>query len=87
MRPLLTNSMDISRDKKDDLVRKVVRKVTPNSLPRSPGTTEMSSWLSPMPGDWHAMARAFNKVDVFDAWVMWPQAIKYLSDAAKQCQK
>lgn len=87
MRPLLTNSMDISRDKKDDLVRKVVRKVTPNSLPRSPGTTEMSSWLTPMPGEWHAMARAFNKLDVFDASVMCPQAKKYLSDAAKQCQK
>ena len=75
--------MDMTRDKKDDLVRKV----TPISLTRSPGTTTLSSWLSPMPGDWHAMAHAFNTLDVFDAWVMTPQAIKYLSDATKRSPK
>ena len=70
------------RYKEDD----VVRNVTPNTLTRSPGTTTLSSWLSPMSGDWHAMAHAFNTVDTYDKWVRKPQAIKYLSDATNVAQ-
>ena len=80
---LLTNAMDMIRDKKID----VVRKVAPNTLIRSPGTTTLSNRLSPMPGDWHAMARAFNRVDMYEKWVRIAQAIKYLSGATKLSPK
>ena len=59
---LLPNTMDMIHDKKGD----VVRKLTPNTLMRSPGTTTLPSWLSPMPCNWHAMAHAFNTVDIYD---------------------
>ena len=71
--------MDMIRYKKYG----VVRKVTPNTLTRSPGTTTLSSWLSPLPGDWHAMVHALNTVYTYDKWVRTPQAINYLSDATK----
>ena len=71
--------MDMIRYKKDD----VVRKVTLNTLTRSPEMTMLSSWLSPMSGDWYFMAHALNTVDTYDKWVRSPQAIKYLSDATK----
>jgi hypothetical protein len=74
--------MDTVRNKKDD----AVRKVTPNMLTTSPGTTTLSSWLCAVPGDWHAMAHAFNALDIFDTWVRTPAAIKYLSDMTKRSQ-
>ena len=80
---LLTHNMYMIRSKKDD----VVRKVTPNTLTSSPGTITLSTWLSPMSGDWHFIAHALNTVDTYDKWVRTPQAIKYLSVAAKRSSK
>ena len=73
MTRLLRHAIDMRRDKKGD----AVRKVAPKTMTKSPGATTLSSWLHPMPGDWHAMAHTLNTVDVYDTWVRRvPQAIK-----------
>ena len=75
--------MYMIRSKKDD----VVRKVTPSTLTRSPGTITFSTWLSPMSGDWYFIAHALNTVDTYDKWVRVQHAIKHLPVAAKRSSK